>query len=240
MHSLLESLQEAETGERAYIFSGDEQYLGPYYHSATRIAGQLGQLRTLTEGNPVYRERVSALAGITARRIAVLNEGISIRRSRGLDAAIALILRGRGKLLMDSARSTVYDMQAVERDYLRDRSAKSETLAGRTELTILLASGLGLLLLATSAALANLEIRARLAAEGRLRGVNEELEDRVAKRTGELVSVNQELRVENEERSQSRPSSARERTSCARSWTRTPSWSSSRTGTAASCSPTSG
>lgn len=200
MHSVLESLQEAETGQRGYIFSGDEQYLGPYYHSATRIAGQLGQLRSVTADNAVDRERVSVLAGITARRIAVLNEGIAIRRSRGLDAAIAQILRGQGKLLMDSARSTVYDMQAVERDYLRDRSAKSETLAGRTELTILLASGLGLLLLAASAALANLEIRARLDAERGLRRVNEELEDRVVTRTEELEGVNQELRIENEER----------------------------------------
>ncbi len=202
LNSLLLSLHEAETEQRSYIISGAEQYLSPYYHSATRIAGQLGQLRSLTGDDPAQRERVKLLFGITARRIGVLSEGIAARRTRGLDSAMAVILTGRGKALMDSARSTASDMQAIERNLLRERSAKSEILARRTQLTIMWASTLGLLLLATSALLANREIRARRAAEAGLRQANEELEDRVAGRTRELESLNEELRVRIVERAQ--------------------------------------
>jgi PAS domain S-box-containing protein len=202
LYLLLSSLQEAEVGQRGYIMSGEEEHLGPYYHSATRIAGQLGQLKSLSAGDPAQRERVELLFGIAARRIGVLNLGISARRTQGLDAAIAVILTGRGKALMDSARSTVYDLQAIQRNLLRERSAKSETFARRTELTMTLGSTLGLLLLATSAILANWEIRARLTAEAGLRQANEELEGRVAGRTQELESLNDELRVRIEERAQ--------------------------------------
>ncbi len=200
LYLLLSSLQEAETGQRGYIISGKDEYLGPYYHSATRIAGQLGQLRSLTANDPAQRDRVKVLFTIVTRRLGVLNEGISIRRAHGLDSAIAVVLTGRGRVLMDSARSNVSDMQAIERSLLRERSAKSEVLAQRTEITIMLASSLGLLLLATSALLANMEVRARRVAEAGLRKANEELEDRVAGRTQELRSLNAQLQLKIEER----------------------------------------
>ena len=195
LYLVLASLQEAETGQRGYILTGREEYLGPYYHTATRIAGQLGQLRTLTADHPAQRDRLTVLFGLVARRLGVLNAGISIRRTQGLSPAIASIRSGPGTALMDSARSMVSGMQAVERNLLRKRSAQSRILARRTELTIMLASSLGLLLLATSALLANWEIRARRAAEASLRQGNEELEDRVAGRTVELQSLNEELRA---------------------------------------------
>jgi PAS domain S-box-containing protein len=198
LHALYSSLQEAETEQRAYIISGNEAYLGPYYHSGARIAGQLGRLRTLTGNDTAQQERLKALSGMTARRLGALNEGISARRARGLDAAIDVVLTGRGKGLMDSARTTIREMQSTERELLRVRSGRAEVYGRQTQLALFLGSGLGLLLLATSAVLANHEIRARLAAEGRLRGVNEELEARVAERTEELQCLNQELRGEKE------------------------------------------
>ena len=195
LDALLVSLHQAETGQRGYIISGNDDYLNPYYHSATRIAGQLGQLRSLTADNPIQQQQLQIVAGITARRLGLLDQGISVRRARGRDSAIAIVLTGRGTALMDSAGSAVSDMQAIERDLLRSQSVESEALARRMELTILLATGLGLLLLATSAVLANLEIGARLTAEAGLRHANEGLEERVAERTQELQSQKDFLRT---------------------------------------------
>ena len=195
LDALLISLHQAEAGQRSYIISGRDEYLTPYYHSATRIAGQLGQLRRLTTDNPLQRSRLAVLTGITARRLGLLDQGISIRQARGRDSAIASVLTGRGAALMDSAGSAISDMQASERDLLRSRSEQSEALARRMGFTILLVSGLGLLLLATSAVLANREIGARLGAEAELRRANGGLEERVAERTEQLQSQKEQLRT---------------------------------------------
>jgi PAS domain S-box-containing protein len=189
LDALLISLHQAEAVQRAYIISGRDDYLTPYYHSATRIAGQLGQLRRLTADNPLHQSQLTLVTGITARRLGLLDQGISTRRTRGLDSAIPFVLAGRGAALMDSARSTISDMQAIERDLLKSRSGQSQALSERMAFTILLASGLGLLLLATSAVLANREIGARLAAEAELRRANGGLEERVAERTEQLEAL---------------------------------------------------
>jgi PAS domain S-box-containing protein len=192
---LLSSLQDAETGQRGYITSGQERYLDLYTGAVTRLGGQLNDLRKLTAGDDrAEKEQLRALIGIADRRLDALNQGIVLRRERGLEPANASVLTRRGMALMDSVRAAIASMEAAERTLLQARSERSEALARRSELTILLASGLGLLLLAMSAVLANREIRARVAAETGVRLINEKLEDRVAERTEELQGQKDFLR----------------------------------------------
>ena len=201
LHALVFSLHDAERAQRGYVISGKDEYLQPYHRSATEVDSHLTELRALTADNPAQQERLKVLAGITARRVASLERTVSIRRAQGLDSALARILSGQGQGLMDSARSAIAEMQSAEQALLRTRSDHAEAHARGTQLGIILATGLGLLLLITSAALANREIRARLKAEAGIRRANEGLEGRVAERTEELECMNEELRVQMEERS---------------------------------------
>ena len=164
LDALLVSLHQAETGQRAYIISGNDDYLTPYYHSATRIAGQLGQLRSLTADNAIQEKQLQIVAGITARRLGLLESGNLGTPGRWTGLRDRHSTERTGAALMDSAGSAVSDMQAIERTSC-SRSVESEAPARRMELTITWASGLGLLLLATSAVLANWEIGGRLTAE---------------------------------------------------------------------------
>ncbi|MFL5402081.1 MAG: PAS domain-containing protein, partial [Gemmatimonadales bacterium] len=106
-----------------------------------------------------------------------------------------------GKILMDSMRVVIGGMEKAERDLLEARSQRAEALARQTEHAIVLAAGLGLLFLIGSAILTIRENQRRIGAEARLRRFNEELEARVAERTEELECLNEELRIEVEERS---------------------------------------
>jgi PAS domain S-box-containing protein len=200
LQALLSSLQDVETGQRGYIITGDPSYLAPYNQAVTKIDSEVNELRGLIMDTTQAR-RLATLDSLAVRRIEQVRGGIEIRRKEGLGAAIARVQTGRGKALMDSARSTVAEIEASQRDLLQERSVRSEALARRGKFTILLTTGMGLLLLAASAALANRELRARLRAQSALRKVNDELEYRVADRTEELECLNEELRVQIEERS---------------------------------------
>ncbi len=199
LQQVLSWLQDAETGHRGYVISGSEEYLEPYSNAAKSLDAEMAELRALLIDTTQQR-RLTSLESVATRRLDVIDEGIRTRRERGRDPAIALVLTGRGKALMDSVRALVGEMQTAQGQLLRARSERSEALGLRTKLTIFFASGLGLLLLAISAVLANQEIRARVKAEAGVRQLNDDLERRVAERTAELECLNEELRVENDER----------------------------------------
>ena len=199
LQTVLSSLKDAETGQRGFLLVGQESYLEPYTRAVSHIGPEMARLRQLIADNPAQRDLLERLDGISARRLAVLDEGPAARR-RGSAGGYEVLATGRGKILMDSARSVVAEMADAERKLLVRRSEQAASLARSTERTILLASALGLVLVLVSAWLANRELRARLAAEEAVRSLNETLEGRVAERTEELECVNEELRVEIEER----------------------------------------
>jgi PAS domain S-box-containing protein len=105
----------------------------------------LDELQQLTRDNPVQQDRIELLKGITARQAG-----------------------------MDSARTVISEMLASEEDLLETRSRQFDRDGRGTELIVVLATGLGILLLLASAFLTKREIRARLAAKEKLRQ-NEEL-----------------------------------------------------------------
>src|SRR4029077_9851857 len=53
----LSAIQDAETGQRGFLLTGDERYLAPYTEALARIAAQRDQLAWLVARQPAGRER---------------------------------------------------------------------------------------------------------------------------------------------------------------------------------------
>ena len=51
--SVLSQIQDAETGERGYVLTGQDAFLEPYLAAAARIKTSFDRLRKLTFYNPV-------------------------------------------------------------------------------------------------------------------------------------------------------------------------------------------
>ena len=98
------ALNDAETGQRGYLLSGDETFLQPYSAVRDRIGGQLEALRPLISID-ASRQRLDALAPLVDARMADLSRGIELRRKQDLAAAMNLVRSGQGKRLMDSIRA---------------------------------------------------------------------------------------------------------------------------------------
>lgn len=115
---LLSAVQDAETGQRGYLLTGDERYLEPYDRARGVITSRFENLADLTQDNPRQRATIAQLRRHIERKTAELGETIALRRSQGVDAALAVVITDRGKVEMDGVRDRV---AAVRAEGLRQR-----------------------------------------------------------------------------------------------------------------------
>jgi signal transduction histidine kinase/CHASE3 domain sensor protein len=174
--SLLTRAIDAETGQRAYLLTGDETFLEPYKGARADIDRSLAALRRLVRNDPAQLSRVNTIEQLVDERFALLDTSIVQRRAGRLNSAenAASLLRGKEK--MDQLRRAVAALQRQERILLSERRVAEQH--GVVTATILIV-GAALLAVLLSA-LINMAISRALDDQGKanveLRRVNEDLE----------------------------------------------------------------
>lgn len=126
-HAVIESSEallvravDAETGQRAYLLTGQEAFLDPYRGARPDIDRSLDSLQQLTRGEPAQEARLATIARVFPERFALLDSGIDLRRRGAPEAASADRLMA-GKMKMDHLRSLVADLSAHEQGLLAQR-----------------------------------------------------------------------------------------------------------------------
>lgn len=107
-------LQDAESGQRGYLITGDDTYLAPYNASVAQIATETASLRALTAGQPAQQQRLDALAPLVSAKLAEMQQTIDLRRAQGFAAAQSVVQNNQGQQTMDSIRSLLAGMRAEE------------------------------------------------------------------------------------------------------------------------------
>jgi signal transduction histidine kinase len=159
---ILLRLQDAETGQRGYIITGQERYLQPYRDAAKAIPLQIARLRPAVDAGP--------LELLVLAKLAELEETVDIRRREGFEAAQEIVLTDRGKRIMDDLRTTIADLRTASRGSLDRHNQEVEARARRTIAIIGTGSLVGLAFLAVAGVIIRRDFRARwIAAEERAR-----------------------------------------------------------------------
>jgi PAS domain S-box-containing protein len=165
LEALLSTLREAESGQRAYLLTGDTRHLRDYAAVQQAASRLLTELRSQTADNPTQQARLSALEPLIAARFSALQESIDARRTLGLPAAVERVRLGRGSQLMEALEKAVSEIAREERQLLESRNRASEESGRAARLIIgggsLLAVALGLL----AAGMIQFEINQRVRAE---------------------------------------------------------------------------
>src|SRR6476661_5995673 len=99
-------LKDAETGQRGFIITGDENYLLPFNQATARLPADLENLRKYPSV-VITPEEVAKVTALIQQKMAELNSTIEVRRSQGFDATLPLVQAGSGKQIMDELRSEV-------------------------------------------------------------------------------------------------------------------------------------
>ena len=136
IQSVFSLLQDAETGQRGYVITGDDRFLEPYANAVRDLDRQMGALAVLFSRHPEQASDYARLRKLAARKIQLLERGINARETLGLDAAIAVVSSGEGKRVMDDVRDVVALMDAVEVEALNTYARTAETRTARTEILV--------------------------------------------------------------------------------------------------------
>jgi len=141
------NLQDAETGQRGYVLTGDESYREPFLQALREAQSARQTLRHLTAGNPAQQEKLGALDGLVEAEFSELQRSMALRRQRGLDAALAVVRTSEGKRIMDECRADLHAMEETDRLLLANRTRAAEAQDARRRWALRLGSGSLLMLL---------------------------------------------------------------------------------------------
>lgn len=150
---LVSTLKDAETGQRGYLLTGIDNYLDPYTDALQHINGYEQELRALTRDDPLQQRRLDTLQPLVGAKFDELQSTIDLRRSRGLESALATVKAGRGKQIMDDIRRVATQMEDDEQALLDRRAAGAATMARQAVWTAVLGTGLAFLLVVIASTL---------------------------------------------------------------------------------------
>jgi len=142
LENLLSVLKDAESGQRGFLITENEQFLEHYKGSAIKSRTLIAEIKTLTVDNPQQQVDCDILSTQVLKRIDYLESLIQIKRNGGEINDSSLLM---GKTLMDNARKIATTMEQRENNLLALRTANLNRFASSTPILIIIAAGLGIL-----------------------------------------------------------------------------------------------
>jgi PAS domain S-box-containing protein len=157
-------LQDAETGERGFLITGEQAFLAPYEAAERSIDNELAALDEMIR-NEEARRLLAALAVSVGEQMTFLRSVIAQHRGGDATGAAELIRQQSGKQKMDEIRSLVGQLEAYEQSLLAERLQLFEERSERSKALVQAAlTAASLLVLVAGAALISYQ-RRRFVAE---------------------------------------------------------------------------
>lgn len=184
---VLLKLQDAETGQRGYLLTGDADFLAPYFQAQKLIPEHL-QLLDEVVSNQQQQNDIDRLRVLAEARMAAAEETLSLGVGSNRELVIARL--NAGKSIMDDARALVTEM--------RDR--QNALVAARSEDAALKAWMLGTLLVLCALAALGLawfavrDVRRRLVAASAARDALERTNERLSEEAANREAAEGQLR----------------------------------------------
>lgn len=142
---VLQGVIEAESGQRAYLITHNERYVGVQRERRAYALKRLSDLRVLTADNPDQQRRVLRLGRLVDQRLAIMDQVIEARRVGDLDAATNVGRRQGAGAVNVQIRRILTEIDRAEQVLEKDRERRASTLR---LLLVVIALTFGLMLIA--------------------------------------------------------------------------------------------
>ncbi|MBD1922811.1 PAS domain S-box protein [Microcoleus sp. FACHB-831] len=126
LDTVLSYVKDAETGQRGYILTENEDYLEPYRAGAGVVKEQVRILRELTANNTNQQRKIHKLEFLIGSKLAELQHTIELRKNNGIAAAISIVKTNQGKKVMDDIRRLVYELEIEQKQLLTQQQEEAK------------------------------------------------------------------------------------------------------------------
>jgi signal transduction histidine kinase len=204
VHQTLALITDAETGQRGFLLTGKEEYLGPYKVSIPKIEGEFSKLRELLveSGTPSDRDRADRLNNLIGQKLLELEAVIALYQKDGAESALALMNTGIGRRTMDTIRTEVEGIAATQRMQLTDANSRWTRDIEFARVGMMVVTALTVALLLVVWVLVRRDTHQREATRRAAHLENQRLETLIEERTASLSELSNHLQeVREEERS---------------------------------------
>lgn len=121
---VLNTLLDAETGQRGYLLTSDARYLRPYDDARALVDSRISALASEFADDPKQLRLIHDLQSLSRDKLNELEKAISAHVDVGAAASLAIVREDKGRKIMDQIRSIVGEIESTSEARLRDSSAE--------------------------------------------------------------------------------------------------------------------
>ncbi len=143
MESIKSAMVDAETGQRGFLITGDEDFLQPFNDSKERVLTAYNNTLSLTQDNLAQQRDLPALYELILDRFDHFNATI-VDKKQGKETSITIL--NSGKNVMDKMRDQIRMMEERERQLLEQRVGSMNKFATFTPILIVAAAIIALII----------------------------------------------------------------------------------------------
>lgn len=111
LEKILSSTIDIETGTRGYTITGDTSYLQVYKSGNKNLEIWIDSLHSMNETDALQLKKLDTIKQLIESRKIISAQVIKTREEQGIDEAISIVKKGRGKEVMDSIRTSITNYQ---------------------------------------------------------------------------------------------------------------------------------
>lgn len=145
VNTLLQSMLDAETGQRGYLLTGNETYLEPYDKAISTVQTNMDHLRNQFMGSPDDMQEFALLSRQISRKLAEMELSLRLRRQGNEDAWKFILNTDVGKEHMEGVRKHALELIARSDQRVQAGRAQIEQSLLLSRIGIATVTAIGLL-----------------------------------------------------------------------------------------------
>lgn len=190
---LLIMLQQAESGQRGFLLTRDQDFLDNYREAASELRKRMGAFEEAIDGNTIINVDLGELRKAVAAKWAELDQTIELTEGGQPERALEIVRSRLGFEQMVKVNEVLRNVIAAADERVAQQVALQLRMANILRITTIVAALAIAALIAGAVFIIMRYVREIQAAQEELAELNAGLENRVAERTEDLMQANQEI-----------------------------------------------